>query len=184
MKTTLSRRTFLRTGLSGALAASLPRRIWAAELPSDITAMTALQLSAAVRAKSVSCQEVMLAYLAHIKRHNPVYNAIVSMPEEDTLLSQAQEADAALARGEYRGWMHGMPHAVKDLQPVAGLRFTSGSPMFADRVAEEDSAMAAKLRAAGAIFIGKTNVPEFGLGSQSYNQVFGPTASAWNPTFL
>ncbi|MEC7996848.1 MAG: amidase, partial [Pseudomonadota bacterium] len=69
--------------------------------------MTALQLSAAVRAKSVSCQEVMLAYLAHIKRHNPVYNAIVSMPEEDTLLSQAQEADAALARGEYRGWMHG-----------------------------------------------------------------------------
>ena len=123
----------------------------------------------------------MLAYLAHIKRHNPVYNAIVSMPEEDTLLSQAQEADAALARGEYRGWMHGMPHAVKDLQPVAGLRFTSGSPMFADRVAEEDSAMAAKLRAAGAIFIGKTNVPEFGLGSQSYNQVFGPTASAWNP---
>ena len=123
MKTTLSRRMFLRSGLSGALAASLPRRIWAAELPSDITAMTALQLSAAVRAKSVSCQEVMLAYLAHIKRHNPVYNAIVSMPEEDTLLSQAQEADAALARGEYRGWMHGMPHAVKDLQPVAGLRF-------------------------------------------------------------
>ena len=92
MKTTLSRRTFLRSGLSGTLAASLPRRIWAAELPSDITAMTALQLSAAVRAKSVSCQEVMLAYLAHIKRYNPVYNAIVSMPDEDALLSQAQEA--------------------------------------------------------------------------------------------
>ncbi len=181
MKKTINRRAFLRSGLSGALAASLPARIWAAELPSDITAMTALQLSAAIKAKSASCEEVMLAYLAHIKRHNPVYNAIVSMPEEDSLLSQAEEADAALSRGEYRGWMHGMPHAVKDLEPVAGLRFTSGSPMFEDRVAEEDSAMAAKLRAAGAIFIGKTNVPEFGLGSQSYNQVFGPTASAWDP---
>lgn len=181
MKKTINRRAFLRSSLSGALAVSLPGRIWAAELPADITAMTALQLSAAIKARSVSCEEVMLAYLAHIKRYNPVYNAIVSMPDEDVLLSQAQEADTALARGEYRGWMHGMPHAVKDLQPVAGLRFTSGSPMFADRVAEEDSAMAAKLRAAGAIFIGKTNVPEFGLGSQSYNQVFGPTASAWNP---
>ena len=181
MKKTINRRAFLRSGLYGALAASLPGRSWAAELPSDITAMTALQLSAAIKAKSASCAEVMLAYLAHIKRHNPVYNAIVSMPEEDSLLSQAEEADAALSRGEYRGWMHGMPHAVKDLEPVAGLRFTSGSPMFEGRVAEEDSAMAAKLRAAGAIFIGKTNVPEFGLGSQSYNQVFGPTASAWNP---
>ncbi|MBG09575.1 MAG: amidase [Gammaproteobacteria bacterium] len=181
MKKTIARRTFLHAGLSSAFAVSLPSRVWAAELPGDITAMTALQLSVAIKAKSVSCQEVMQAYLAHITRHNPVYNAIVSMPAEETLMAQAQKADDALARGEYQGWMHGMPHAVKDLQPVAGLRFTSGSPMFADRVAEEDSAMAAKLRAAGAIFIGKTNVPEFGLGSQSYNQVFGPTASAWNP---
>jgi len=145
MKKTINRRAFLRSSLSGALAVSLPGRIWAAELPADITAMTALQLSAAIKARSVSCEEVMLAYLAHIKRYNPVYNAIVSMPDEDALLSQAQEADTALARGEYRGWMHGMPHAVKDLQPVAGLRFTSGSPMFADRVAEEDSAMATKI---------------------------------------
>ena len=181
MKKTMNRRAFLHSGFSSALAISLPSEIWAAELPSDITEMTALQLSVAIRAKSVSCHEVMQAYLAQINRYNPVYNAIVSMPAEDLLLANAQEADAALARDEYKGWMHGMPHAVKDLLPVAGLRFTSGSPMFADRVAQEDGAVAAKLRAAGAIFIGKTNVPEFGLGSQSYNQVFGPTASAWNP---
>ncbi|MGI9550291.1 MAG: amidase, partial [Aurantibacter sp.] len=76
---------------------------------------------------------------------------------------------------------HGMPHAIKDLAPVAGLRHTDGSPMFADRIAEEDGALVAKIRKQGAIFIGKTNTPEFGLGSQSYNPVFGATGSAYDP---
>lgn len=110
-----------------------------------------------------------------------MYNAIVSMISDDKLLLKADEADKALARNEYWGWMHGMPHAVKDLTPVAGLPYTSGSPIFAKRVAEEDSALAAKIRGQGAIFIGKTNTPEFGLGSQSYNPVFGVTGSAYNP---
>ncbi|MDP6415662.1 MAG: amidase family protein, partial [Gammaproteobacteria bacterium] len=86
-----------------------------------------------------------------------------------------------MARGDYRGWMHGMPHAVKDLLPVAGLRYTDGSPMYADRIAENDDPLVARIRGEGAIFIGKTNTPEFGLGSQSYNPVFGATGSAWNP---
>ena len=101
--------------------------------------------------------------------------------KNDLLLEQAREADQALARGEYRGWMHGMPHAVKDLTPVAGLVHTSGSPFFADRIAEADGSFVSRLRNAGAIFIGKTNSPEFGLGSQTYNPVFGPTASAYDP---
>lgn len=181
----MKRRQFIRqlTGL-GALAslpAGLSRSLFAAELPAAITDFSATQLSAAIRQGDVSCVEVMQAYLAHIHRYNPVYNAIVSLVADDELLAQSANADRALARGEYQGWMHGMPHAVKDLSAVAGLRFTSGSPMFAERIADTDSDLAARVRASGAIFIGKTNSPEFGLGSQTYNPVFGPTGSAWNP---
>ena len=181
----MHRRQFLTSvaGLGAALylPTGFSRKLFAAALPSDIIDFTALELSEAIRGKETSCVEVMEAYLQHIHRYNPIYNAIVSMPDDDDLLSQARDADQALAGGEYRGWMHGMPHAVKDLMPVAGLRYTSGSPMFADRVADSDSALAALIRGEGAIFIGKTNTPEFGLGSQSYNPVFGATGSAWNP---
>ncbi|MDG0998012.1 MAG: amidase [Gammaproteobacteria bacterium] len=177
----VNRRDFLRTSIRAGTAISLPVSVWADNYPSDIVSMPALQLSQAIREKKVSCLEVMQAYLAQITRYNPIYNAIVSIPSEQELLEQAKYADADLAGGNYRGWMHGMPHAVKDLQPVAGLRHTSGSPMFADRIADQDSELSASLRAAGVIFIGKTNVPEFGLGSQSYNPIFGSTGSAWNP---
>jgi len=160
----------------------MPARLLASELPADLTELSASALSTAIRQREASCVEVMQAYLSRIHRYNPVYNAIVSLVDDDELLAQAREADRELDRGEYRGWMHGMPHAIKDVRPAAGLPFTSGSPMFADRIAEVDHPLAANIRADGAIFIGKTNVPEFGLGSQSYNPVFGATGSAWNPT--
>ena len=108
----------------------------------------------------------MNAYLKHINQFNPTYNAIVSRVSDDILLEEAKEADAALAKGDYWGWMHGMPHAIKDLAPVKGMLHTSGSPMFANRIAEEDSVLVQKIRNQGALFIGKTNTPEFGLGSQ------------------
>lgn len=155
---------------------------FAAALPTSIVDFSATQLSQAIRLGNVSCVETMQAYLTHIHRYNPTYNAIVSMVEDNDLLVQARDADSELAKQQYRGWMHGLPHAVKDLTPVKGLTFTSGSPMFADRVAEEDSAMVKRMRDSGAIFIGKTNTPEFGLGSQSYNPVFGATGSAYNPS--
>ncbi len=179
------RRNFIKSAFTLSSAVALPPAFYqssfAAGLPAAITEFTATQLSAAILQRSVSCHEVMQSYLAHIHRYNPVYNAIVSLAADAVLLAQAQEADQALARGEYRGWMHGMPHAVKDLSAVAGFRFTNGSVLYADRIAETDSDLAAKIRRAGAIFIGKTNSPEFGLGSQTYNPVFGSTASAWNP---
>lgn len=156
-------------------------RAFAAGLPARIVDMDARVLSDAIRLRQVGCVEVMEAYLAHIRLHNPVYNAIVGMAEEDGLIGQARDADRLLARGEYRGWLHGMPYAVKDLVPVQGLPFTSGSPIFADRIADGDAPFVARLRNAGAIFVGKTNSPEFGLGSQTYNPVYGSTASAWNP---
>ena len=183
----MKRRQFLRKSLQTSITLSLAgasiltTRQAAAQLPADIVAFTATQLSAAIRNRDVSAVETMEAYLAHIHRYNGSYNAIVGMAADDDLLSQARQADDDLAAGRYSGWMHGMPHAVKDLTAVRGLPYTSGSAMFADRIAQSDGALPARMRRAGAIFIGKTNVPEFGLGSQSYNPVYGATGSAWNP---
>jgi amidase len=150
-------------------------------LPSDITALTASQLSTAIRTRQISCVETMQAYLDRVHRYNPVYNAIVSLLEDDQCLDLARRADAELARGEYRGWLHGIPHAVKDLADARGLPTSNGSTIFAGTMPAEDDLHVARIRDAGAIFIGKTNVPEFGMGSQSYNNVFGVTRNAWNP---
>ncbi|MGL4811538.1 MAG: amidase, partial [Beijerinckiaceae bacterium] len=151
-------------------------------MPTDLVMADAVSLSRAIQSRAVSCAEVMRAYLAAIDRLNPTYNAIVSLQDRGDLLQQADAADAAMARGESRGWMHGFPHAVKDLANTKGIRTTSGSPIAAHFVPEEDALFVRRLRAAGAILIGKTNVPEFGLGSQSYNPVFGTTLNAWNTT--
>ena len=152
-----------------------------ADLPSDLTSLSAAQLSLAIRSGQVSCVETMQAYLERIETFSPVFNAIVSMLDADTCLGEARRADEELARGEYRGWMHGMPHAVKDLANAAGLPTSLGSPIFAGTMPEADDLHIARIRNAGAIFIGKTNVPEFGMGSQSYNSVFGVTRNAYDP---
>lgn len=163
------------------LSTDITNRSVKSPLSNEITDWSAIDLSNAIRTKKVSCVEVMEAYLKHIDTYNPVYNAIISRVPTDTLMRKAKSADQALAKGNYWGWMHGMPHAVKDLAPVKGMRYTQGSLLFKDRIAEEDSPLIAKIRNQGAIFIGKTNTPEFGLGSQTYNPIFGATGSAYNP---
>ncbi|HSG64289.1 MAG TPA: amidase [Gammaproteobacteria bacterium] len=181
----VDRRQFIKdqAGLGAALTLPLLRAGGAAAQarPAEITSMTAAQLSGAIRARDVSCAEVMQAYLERIRRYNPVYNAVVSLVDEDVLIEQARAADDALARGEYWGWMHGMPHAVKDIANAQGLPTSFGSRIHAGTVASADDIHIARIRAAGAIFIGKTNVPEFGLGSQSYNDVHGTTRNAYDP---
>jgi amidase len=157
------------------------KTIKASELPSDPTDMSASVLSAAIRQRHVTCVEVMTAYLQRIHRYNPVYNAIVSMVDDVELYKQAELADRALDNDEYWGWMHGMPHAVEDLADVEGMPTSYGSPILAGTIAEKDSLLVAKIRAEGAIFIGKTNLSEFGMGSQTYNTVFGATGSAYDP---
>lgn len=147
---------------------------------STITELTASQLSHSIKTRQVSCVEVMQAYLARIEKYNPIYNAIVSMQDGGSLMAQAKSADAALAKGEYFGWMHGMPHAVKDLSDVKGMITTIGSPILKDNIAKADAIFVERLRRQGAIFIGKTNVSEFGLGSHSYNPVFGVTRNAYD----
>lgn len=144
--------------------------------------MSALALSKAIHSKQVSCREVMLAFLNQIETHNPASNAIVSLAPQEALLAQTDERDAQLARGQSMGWMHGLPQAVKDLADVAGFRTSQGSPLTPPNLTGKDGLMAARMRAAGCIMIGKTNTPEFGLGSHTFNEVFGATRNAWDPT--
>ncbi|HEX4765769.1 MAG TPA: amidase [Lichenihabitans sp.] len=146
----------------------------------DIVSLGAVDLSRAIHARQVSCVEVMRAYLDRIARLNPKVNAIVALQDPTHLLREAEARDADLARGESRGPLHGFPQAVKDLDAVRGLPCTQGSPIFRDTVAETDSIMVERLRAGGVIFIGKTNTPEFGLGSQTYNSVYGTTRNAYD----
>ena len=144
------------------------------------TQMSAQALSQAIHRRTLSCREVMQACLAQVALHNPAHLAIVSLQDADHLLRQADERDAMLARGQSMGWMHGLPIAIKDLAATAGIPTTLGSPLMRDHVPTEDAAMVARIRRAGAILIGKTNVPEFGLGSHSFNEVFGTTANAYD----
>ena len=147
---------------------------------SEIVLMDGAGLSHAIKSKQVSCVEVMTAYLDHIEIFNPAGKCLVSMQPRDALLAQAKERDAQLARGEYLGWMHGFPHAVKDNMPVKGMPFTRGSPLFKDFIAPADAIVVERMKSAGAIIIGKTNMPEFALGSQTHNAVFGTTLNPYD----
>ena len=140
----------------------------------------ATALSQRIARRELSCVEVMRACLERIDAVNPALNAIVSLRDGDELLAEAARRDAELARGERRGWMHGLPHAIKDLEQTAGIVTTSGSPLYADFVPADDSEVVRRIRDAGAIVIGKTNVPEFGYGSQTYNDVYGPTRNPYD----
>jgi len=148
----------------------------------EITSLDAVPLSEAIRTRQVSCREVMQAYLDRIDRLNPAYNAIVSLQPRERLLAQADERDAQLARGQWLGWMHGMPQAIKDGALTRGIPSTYGSPLLKDFVPNEDSLFVERVKRAGAIVIGKTNMPEFGFGSHTYNPVFGVTRNAWDPS--
>ena len=162
------------------MSMSLPADILASDLPADITELSASGLSAAIRQRHLTCVGVMHAYLERIHRYNPVYNAIVSMIADDELIRQAELADRALDNDEYWGWMHGMPHAVKDMFDVEGQPTSWGSPILAGKIAQRDQLSVSRIRRQGAIFIGKTNMPEWGMGSQTYNPVFGTTGSAYD----
>ena len=149
---------------------------------SSICAQNASELAGSIRNGNLSTIEVMEAFLDHIERVNPMVNAIVSLRPRRELLAEAQKADEKIASGEPVGPLHGLPVAIKDLAATRGLRTTFGSPIYADHVPGEDDIFVARMRAAGAIFIGKTNVPEFGYGCNSYNPVFGLTRNAYDPS--
>ena len=142
----------------------------------------AVTLSAAIRAREVSCVEVVRAHLDRVDELDGTYHALVSRRPREEVLAEAAERDAELAGGGWRGWMHGLPHAVKDLADVQGLPTTSGLlPLDEAPVAVVDDAFVARIRAAGAVFIGKTNTPELGLGSHTYNSVAPTTGNVADP---
>ncbi len=146
-----------------------------------ITDLGADALSRAIHTRQVSCREVMQATLHRVHRLNPVLNAIVNLAPDEALLAQADALDAELARGASRGWLHGVPQAIKDTASTAGFPTTVGCTLLRHSVAAQDGLMAARMKAAGAIVIGKTNVPELGLGSHTFNRVFGATPNAYDP---
>ena len=139
------------------------------------------ELAARIAAREVSCVEVMRTYLDRIDALNPLVNAIVARRDRDQLLAEAEQRDRALDEGPC-GPLHGVPQAVKDLAEVAGQPWTSGSPVFRDRVGEVDAPFVRRIRTAGAVFVGRTNTPELGLGSQTYNPVWGATTNPYDPT--
>ena len=145
-----------------------------------ITDLDGHALSAAIHARDISCREVMAAYLARIHRLNPLLNAIVNLGCDERLLAQADARDAELAHAQSCGWLHGMPLAVKDVSHALGFATTFGVPALADAVAHEDGLQVARMKAAGGIVIGKTAVPEFGLGSHTFSTLFGATPNAWD----
>jgi amidase len=145
----------------------------------EICFRTATELTRRIRAKELSATEVMEAHLTQIERVNPKVNAIVTfLPEQ--ALQQARAADNALAKGKDVGPLHGLPIAHKDLTPTKGIRTTLGSLAFKDFIPEEDGLIIERLKNAGAITVGKTNTPEFGAGSQTYNEVFGETLNPYD----
>ena len=139
--------------------------------------LSASDLSRGIAARDFAPSEVMAAFLDRIAGVNGSVNAIVSLRDRDELIAEARAADDAQG-----GWLHGLPLAVKDLCATRGLRTTWGSPLFRDFVPGTDDLLAARMRATGAIFIGKTNTPEWGHGSHTFNPVFGATHNPWDLT--
>ena len=147
----------------------------------EICFQPAVRTAEMLRNREISAREVMAVHLDQIQAQNPKVNAIVTMVDSDDLMDQAVAADELMASDpDSVGPLHGLPVGIKDLQPTAGIRTTYGSPIFQNFVPEEDSLTVQRYKGAGAIVIGKTNTPEFGAGSQTFNQVFGTTLNPYD----
>jgi len=177
----LDRRGFLQAAGATAAVSALDGAA-AAAASTDLCFMGGRELARLIRARKVSAREVMAAHLEQIRRVNPKVNAIVAKLDDDKCLALADEADGRLARGEAVGPLHGLPIAFKDLVAAVGFPFTRGSLIFKDDMPSEDDVLVERLRKAGVVPIGKTNVPEFGMGSHTYNKVYGTTLNPYDLT--
>ncbi len=173
---TVPRREALLTIAGGAAAA-----LQAAPQPTDICFLDATEMMRLIRAKKLSAREVLAAHLKRIELVNPKLNAIVTLAAKRAVQS-AREADEFQAKGGALGPLHGLPIAHKDLVATKGIRTTQGSLLFKDHVPDQDDPIVERIRQAGAILLGKTNTPEFGAGSHTFNAVFGATLNPYDPT--
>jgi amidase len=191
-KTRISRRAFGH--VVGGAAAVSTFQVFASGLPSpeaprqattpgggadELCDLSAVDLAARIRRKDVSAREVMAAHLSRIERINPKVNAVVTLVAERAM-SDAARADEQTARGAAIGVLHGLPVAHKDLVETAGIRTTRGSMFYRDNIPTRDALIVTRMRGAGAITCGKTNTPEFGAGSQTFNAVFGATRNPYD----
>ncbi len=171
-----------REVLLGTAAALLLNGSLKGEAPeSTICFLSAIEMARLIRAKKLSAREALSAHLKQIERVNPKVNAIVTLVPE-MAAGAAAKADEMQARNETLGPLHGLPVAHKDLLETRGIRTTFGSPLFKDFIPTEDNIVVERMRRAGAIIIGKTNTPEFGAGSQTFNKVFGATRNPYDLT--
>jgi amidase len=193
MSSKMTRRDALKLGTSTALSAAATPLLSSsiaisAAVPGyamphssdEICFMRAVEMVDAIRSKKVSAREVMQAHLKQIHQVNAKVNAMVTLVDEDQLMTQAAAADEALANGKWLGPLHGLPVAVKDLHETRGIRTTFGSPLHKDYVPDFDCRVVQREKEAGAIVLGKTNVPELGLGSQTFNPIFGATHNPYD----
>ena len=178
----MNRRRFLKTaGATAAVSAVAPAA--AGPDPSrDVCLMSGRDLARLIRTRELSAREVMAAHLQRIARVNPRINAIVAKLDDDACLALADEADRRRAGGGEVGALHGLPIAFKDTEAAVGFPWTRGSPIFKNDMPREDTVLVERLRKAGAIPIGKTNVPEFAMGSHTYNKVYGTTLNPYDLT--
>jgi len=146
----------------------------------ELADRSAGDLARLVRSRKISPVEVVEACLARVERHDPTVNAIVTL--NPRALDEAAALERRLVRGEDIGLLGGLPVGIKDVTPVAGLRTTYGSTLYRDHVPTEDALVVQRLRAAGAVILGKTNCPEFAAGGATFNDVFGPTRNPWDPS--
>jgi amidase len=182
----LSRRAFGQTVGAAVISSTLGRGFTGASRGNmtqthgdGLCYLEATRLAAMIRSKQVSAREVMTAHLEQIERTNPAVNALVTLVAERAL-ADAARADERLARGEPLGALHGLPVAHKDLVDTAGIRTTRGSRFYRDTVPTIDALIVQRMRAAGAVTLGKSNTPEFGAGSQTFNDVFGATRNPYD----
>src|SRR5579871_1757343 len=164
-----------RRGFSISLLGALAVR---AQSPAELTNLSLAEASARVRARSVTPRQLVEACLARIQVYNPKVNAFITVMR-DYALKQAQELEAEQKAGKFRGPLHGIPIALKDNIDTAGVRTTAASAVFDDRIPKEDAEVVKKLKAAGAIFIGKANLHEFAFGGTSATSYFGPVRNPW-----
>lgn len=146
---------------------------------SELCFMSATDLAVGYRSRRISPVEVTEAVLAQVERLNPTLNAFVTVTA-DLAIAAARDAETAFATGAIRGPLDGVPIAIKDLSPTKGVRTTYGSRIYADHVPDEDAPIVERLKAGGAVILGKTNTPEFGWKSPTDNPLFGPTRNPWN----
>ena len=169
---------------SGAIMQAGDSSVTSSQSPSaadELTFLSATELAARLRKKDISARDVMTAHLARIERVNPKVNAIVTLVAERAM-ADAARADETMTRSGPIGVLHGLPVAHKDLVDTAGIRTTRGSPFFRDNVPTEDAPIVTRMRAAGALTVGKTNTPEMGAGSQTFNPIFGATRNPYDVT--